>query len=324
MKTNYTKEQKKEYYKGLEKECKEMFENFFKTANLKDLIKIELKTQATGYSRKNTILCILQARKQGLNYQGIVNAFYKWRKIKFKDSEGNEIATSINKGCKGLMIWRPQVYYYNDDINGKGNKVFYPWKQGKELYEQGKCEKDITFKIEKVFDISQTNNPDYIELREKEQSIIYGDGITASWEEVLKIVQNNFNGEILIQFDSSKMNGWYSHTDNKITVNNNDVGTLLHEYSHSITHHLKGVLEKELKVKQESIYAINEIIAEITSFELYKRLGHDLTKFNYNYSNCWSNALPDGMSYKVFKRVYTEILKAVDKVEIKNVVQVAA
>ncbi|MGV9141353.1 MAG: hypothetical protein ACOC1X_00280 [Promethearchaeota archaeon] len=112
--------------------------------------------------------------------------------------------------------------------------------------------------------------------------------------------------EIIEDFKNCETKGGYfSH---KIVLYEKSTSTLFHELGHHIT-------DKILRLNYER--AKSEILSEINTFIITKKF-NPLLKFNYNYSNCWSNLLPKEYTPAEFEKDYNLIEKFVTSLNFPN------
>jgi len=222
---------------------------------------LNIMSRCHNYSYTNSLLILLQNENATF-----VKSFTEWK----KDN------VSINKNEKGIKIFCPvkQVFteYKKDD---KGRILL---DENGEKTEIGKIER-TTFKVGRVFDISQTNaDRDKYELKkESNKKIINKDEIISTLERVSGI-----------KFDFKKSlgraNGLFNPEEQKIEIRANmgdikTISTCVHEVAHSLLHNKNN----ELNLSKEQ----KEFEAESVAYVVCKNLNVDSKENNFLYLANW-------------------------------------
>ncbi len=312
----FTYEERKEYREQKEKEKKEVeedFQNFLKKQTIKDIFdligksqeipgikqieseeeiegavekesfqeiedsrEIESFDQIHGYSIRNYLLVLSQARKrQEKEFVGIINSFWGWKKL------GANVLKNPDKS-------KPYSY-----------KILVPVTKK----ETGAL---LGFKLGSVFDISQTNRyKEYLnERKEEEKEFEWKDEIDS--DQAIKFVKEKFP-EITINEDikDGDIRGSYDPESKVLTIHQKSSHTLFHELGNHIA-------LSELKIGEMDDLGSNknEILAEITCYLLMKKFEIvDEYKINYDfgYSNCWALDILEEFKFREFEKIYLTI-----------------
>lgn len=106
----------------------------------------------------------------------------------------------------------------------------------------------------------------------------------------------NFTDITIIEdFKDTECKGVYFNYN--IRLYNKSSATLFHELRHHITKYILNFVYEHAKA---------EIQSEITAYILTKYFDQ-FAEFNFNYSNCWSNRLPEEYSIKDFESDFKKI-----------------
>ena len=311
----FTDEEKKEYREQKEKEKKEVeedFQNFLKKQTIKDVFdlisksqeipsikqiegeeieggvegesfqeiedsqEIESLDQIHGYSIRNYLLVLSQARKrQEKEFVGIINSFWGWKKL------GASVSKNPDKS-------KPYSY-----------KILVPVTKK----ETGAL---LGFKLGSVFDISQTNRyEEYLnDQKEEEKDFEWKDEIDSN--QAIKFVKEKFP-ELRIneELKNGDVRGSYDPESKVLTIHQKSSHTLFHELGNHIA-------LSELKIGEINDLGSNknEILAEITCYLLMKKFEiADEYKINYDfgYSNCWALDILEEFKFREFEKIYFTI-----------------
>lgn len=222
---------------------------------------LNIMSRCHNYSFTNSLLISLQNENATL-----VKSFTDWKKDK----------VSINKNEKGIKIFCPvkQVFveYQKDDkgrvaLDEKGEKI-----------EKGKTER-TTFKVGRVFDISQTNadREKYELKKESDEKILNKDQIISTLEKVSGI-KINFKNSL------GRANGLFYPEQQKIEIRANmgdikTISTCVHEVAHSLLHNKNSKLNLSKEQK--------EFEAESVAYVVCKNLNVDSKENNFLYLANW-------------------------------------
>lgn len=259
----------------------EIYTKFFSEKTLKELIG-ELKVYGSDYSLFNQLFLYCQASGREISYQGIVKPFSKWKKEK----------TFVKSGEKSLKVLCPT--FSNLMACNKCHLTEPKCKCGTKELEPVKYLKG--FIEAPVFDVSQTNNKDFQEYMNKKEVVIYTNDLGLDYEFIKTFVLNNFTNKLIEDIKDIETKGFYKPSTKEITMHRKDSQTLLHEFSHYLT---EGITED---------YALNEVIAEITTYLISRKLGSK--GYNFNYSNCWSSQIKE-KDFNEFVKIFSKIDKKI-------------
>lgn len=263
MENKYSTEEYKKIKENEKEELKNTLNEGIKDALNSEKYKsfLNVMSKCHNYSYTNSLLIALQNENAT-----IIKSFMDWKKD----------GVSINKNEKGIKIFYPikQVFieYQKDDkgriaLDENGDKI-----------EVGKNER-ITFRVGRVFDISQTNadREKYELKKESAEKILNKDNIISTLEKIsgIKIEFNNNLG---------RANGRYNPELQKIEVRGNmgdikTISTCVHEVAHSLLHNKNS----ELNLSKEQ----KEFEAESVAYVVCKNLNVDSKENNFLYLANW-------------------------------------
>ncbi|MBD3340594.1 MAG: hypothetical protein GF353_15915 [Candidatus Lokiarchaeota archaeon] len=251
----------------------------------KELIEISEYAQVHGYSIRNFLLVLSQAKNRGDDkFVGIINSFWNWKK------QGVSVLKNPDKS-------KPYSY-----------KILVPVK--KEGTLKG-------FKLGSVFDISQTNKYDEFLINQQEAMSELPQKEEIDYDEGIRFVRTNFpNLNLIEDFRENDLMGDYNPQDMTLTIHQKDSHTLFHELG---KHIIYNELELQNYPSQDPLK--EEILAEITSYLLTKRFEKvDEFKINYNfgYSNCWTHHILDEFKFGEFENTYSELSRYVNELKVAN------
>ena len=256
-----------------EKELKELYANFMTKKSLKEIIGIFPNFDMVHrYSLTNCVIAYEQSLVRNMSeYVGILNSFENWKKLGY----------FVKKGEKGLAIRVPAPKKITETDNESGEK--------KEKFE-------MHFKIGTTFDISQTNAFDDYKTRQQAREDKLYKNYDIDFETAQNYIKERFP-DVEIKFDSTNKFPYYNFEDYSITLYKKSSSDLFHEIGHHIT-------ETILNLKYS--HARNEILSEIKSYLFTKKFDSNL-EFNFSYSNCWANNLPEEYPIKEFEKDFQKI-----------------
>ncbi len=263
MENKYSTEEYKKIKESEKEELKNTLNDGIKNALDSERYKffLNVMSKCHNYSYTNSLLIALQN-----DNATIVKSFKDWKKD----------GVNINKNEKGIKIFYPikQVFieYQKDDkgriaLDENGDKI-----------EVGKNER-ITFRVGRVFDISQTNadREKYELKKESAEKILNKDNIISTLEKIsgIKIEFNNNLG---------RANGRYNPDLQKIEVRGNmgdikTISTCVHEVAHSLLHNKNSELNLSKGQK--------EFEAESVAYVVCKNLNVDSKENNFLYLANW-------------------------------------
>ncbi len=301
MENKYSADEYKKIKEDEKEELKNSLENGIKQALNSERYKNFLKVMSRcyNYSFTNSILISIQNENAS-----IVKSFTDWRKD----------GVSINKNEKGIKIFCPvkqEFVEYEKDNNGR-----VLLNENGEKIEKGKFER-ITFKVGRVFDISQTNaDRDKYELKRESKEKI------SNKEEILSKLEKVSGIKFEYKANLGRANGLFNPKDKKIEIRANmgdikTISTCVHEVAHSLLHNK----DNELKLSKEQ----KEFEAESVAYVVCKNLNVDSKENNFLYLANWT----EEKDISEFKDALNRIQKTSDKIlrefnneKVKNAVKV--
>ncbi|MBZ5752435.1 ArdC-like ssDNA-binding domain-containing protein [Metabacillus rhizolycopersici] len=220
------------------------------------------------YSFHNTILIYMQSPKASF-----IKGFNEWKK------DGR----FVMKGEKAIKILAPLIRKQKEEEN-----------EGKK--EQENAKKVLYgFRYVNVFDLSQTEGkevptPDVKMLEgggEQEKSLLQ------EWIEKIEIP--------IIFKDTGEANGYYHLVENYIAIHegrstNQQLKTLIHEYSHYLLYAIGAKFEKEGS-------RIKEAQAEAVAYVVMNHFGCDTGTYSFGYIAGWSQDID------IMKQIGSDIVK---------------
>ncbi|MHA1150958.1 MAG: hypothetical protein ACTSR8_22280 [Promethearchaeota archaeon] len=249
---------------------------------------LEQLQQVHGYSIRNYLLVLAQARKRGdKDFVGVINSYWNWKR------QGAQVKRNPDKS-------KPYSY-----------KIFVP------VFKKKKTTGDFlsSFKIGNVFDISQTNRyEDYLAVKEHaEQALKFKDEIP--YETAVSFVEENFPDVIIdVDYNMEQEKGFYDPETSTITIKE--------ETSHGLFHQLGYyILQSELDLMNidEDSKQKNEIYAEITAYLLMKRFekeGEYKINYDFGYSNVWALNILDEFKFREFEKTYKILIDYIKKLSV--------
>ncbi|XZL95924.1 LPD25 domain-containing protein (plasmid) [Clostridium perfringens] len=190
----------------------------------------------------------------------------------------NQLGRKVNKGEKALKVLAPMKHKKIMEME-KIDKV-----TGKPVLDSnGKILKEkqlvewISYRTVPVFDISQTNGKEIPTLIDELKGSVKNN----------EILMNSLKGvsKAKITFEDIKggAKGYYSYTDNRISINNGmsevqTLKTLIHELAHSRLHTMNDHKENNKK----------ELEAESVAYIVTKHFDIDTSDYSFGYLASWS------------------------------------
>ena len=222
------------------------------------------------YSLNNTILISMQ--KPEATYVAGYNA---WQ---------SKFHRQVKKGEKGIKIIAPSPYKMKTQQD-----VLDPVTKKPMLDDKGNVRKETVeverkaFRVATVFDISQTDGKDIMELTPqltgnvKDYEIFRDALIKAS---PVPVAFENIHGDAL---------GFYSNGEKRIAVQKGmsqtqTVKTLIHEITHSILHDKDKMAEGTMKDAPT-----REVEAESVAYTVCQHFGIETSDYSFNYIAAWSS-----------------------------------
>ena len=297
---NYNKEDYKKIKEQEKEDLKNVLNDGIKKALESDRYKqfLYLMSKCHNYSYTNTLLILSQNENAS-----IVKSFTDWKKD----------GVSINKNEKGIKIFCPVkqkfIEYEKDDkgriaLDENGNKI------EKNITER------TTFKVGRVFDISQTNaDKEKYELKKESNEKIKNKKQVISRLEKVSGIKFEFKKDL------NNVNGMFipDTKEIKIKADMGDIKTIstcVHEVAHSLLH-FKG---NNLKLSKKQ----KEFEAESVAFVVCKNLGIKSEENNFLYLANWvgnDDISEFKNSMERIQKVSNQILKEFDRKKSKNKVK---
>lgn len=290
------------FYKDKEKDLQDLKEKFMSGKSLQEIVSLKYKTLGNNYSFYNNINAMYQCEAYGIEFTGTMKGFKQWEKI------GVNVIAEQKKNKLYILI--PVFKYYNKD-----NKPVFV-KKGQDT--TGLTKRLSYFSVGYIFDISQTDSPDYTQYKTDIYDKIHYHTEMESiikFSLALEFVKANFDQEIEIDKSADDPKhlpsglGCWNRSTRKITLHKKFSHTLLHEFSHDLQRDTLATLPKD---KQS--YAQNEVIAEISTFLIANTIYPDI-EYNFNYSKCWSNNID--LDYSEFEKLFKVINTKVENLDYK-------
>ncbi len=280
----YTDEQRAQFAQQRQAQLKAITEKLeqgitdvYSSDNYREFLKTMSKF--THYSIRNTILIHMQRPDATL-----VAGYDVWNR---------KFHRHVKRGEKGIKIYAPVIRKRKEteeDVE-KAEKSVIPEDVIDERQtaqeEKAPVRPLVAFKIENVFDVSQTDGEP---LPEVKPAVL--DSEVADYDHFLDALIQT--AKVPIYFDSieGSANGYYSRTDNRIVVRNDmpemqTVKTLVHEIAHSRLHAVEG---EDLKKAMSALPAqhIREQQAEAVAFVVLAHYGLDAGEYSFPYVAMWA------------------------------------
>ena len=278
-------------------ELYELYQKFLEKKTIKNFVGIIANyTQIhKKYSIRNLCWVLAQEEQQeDHKFVGILNGFVNWKK-------------------QDIQILKDSIAY----------KVLVPIftkarSKGQELDSENQEEKDFTkylayFKLGNVFDISQiTEYENYLKEQHEIDRVIMKNA-EVDYKTALNFAKEHFP-ELTIkeEFKHQETKGCYIPISKEIILYEQSSHTIFHELGHHIT---KAILK--ITGDLENNYAKNEILAELTAYLLMKRFDEQV-KYNFAYSNIWSNRIKENFEVTEFEKDFKVIAKYLDKFNLRG------
>lgn len=276
----FTKKQKKEYFKAKKDEAKNLINSIdeqIKECSSTEKFKEYLKVMSSfhSYSFNNQLLIAAQCPNATL-----VKGYRSWQK---------DCNRTVKKGEKGIKILAPQIHTVKKVVKEDEDDEDY---------------KFYTYKVISVFDVSQTDGDPLPELCKPLQ------GEVKNFENIVKCLSNQTKAEVI--FDdkvNAREKGFYNYKDNKIVVHPNDqlqqLKTLVHEITHSLQPNVRNVGETP----------VLELEAESTAYVVCNALGYDTGEYSIEYLSNWKEETENEVkdSLKFISSTANKLIKALVK-----------
>ncbi len=124
----------------------------------------------------------------------------------------------------------------------------------------------------------------------------------------MNFVSTNFPKVIIREeFKDQAKKGSYDPISLKITLNEKTSQALFHEIGHYLTIEVLKIAGDIIKE-----YAKNEVLAELTSYQLLKKFDETLS-YNFAYSNVWADKITELFELDEFIKCYQAISKYIEE-----------
>lgn len=283
---NYTDEQKKEFaehrraqLEAITEKLEQGISEVYSSENYVDYLKTMAKFHS--YSVRNSILIHMQRPDATL-----VAGFDAWKKFK----------RHVKRGEVGIKIYAPVIRKRNVQEEEqaepeKNQDAVVPEDviEGQESTAEGQPQRKsiVSFKIQNVFDISQTDGEP---LHEVTPTILDND--VADYDNFLTALVNAAKVPVSFQTIEGSANGYFHRGNNEIVVSNDmpelqTAKTLVHEIAHSRLHRTEGDdIKKE--VSELPAQHIRELQAESVAFVVMSHYGLDSGEYSFPYVAMWA------------------------------------
>ncbi len=280
-KKNYSPEEKAAYRERKQAEIEEMFHRIdegvkcvFESERYKEYLKFASKF--TNYSARNTLLISMQKPEATL-----VAGYSTWKKV----------GRYVEKGETGIEILAPALCKTNEVLETErpakdefGNQIYND--DGTEKMETVQTPvKEMRFKTEHVYDISQTGGKEI----PNPVTELAGDIDSARKEAIFTAIKKVTGIDVEFEDLVGSAKGYYSSSTNRIVIKSgmSDTQTLktaFHEAAHSLLHDPK----KDIATKKSSRNE-KEVQAESVAFMVAERFGMDTSEYSFPYIASWSD-----------------------------------
>lgn len=290
-KKTFTTEQKEQYKQkkeGEKLELQALYEQFLAKKTIQDFIGIIANYKQTHkYSIRNICLVLAQAEKRkDKKLVGVLNSFLNWKKQDIQILKGSK----AYKVIVPIFIKKPEENFVIQSEDGEVDEILSYFKTGN------------------VFDISQTTEYENYLLEQKEIDEKIMKNHEINYQTALDHVKEKYpNISLNEDFNQREEKGSYDPYSYQISVYEKSSHTVLHELGHHITITLlkiAGDIRKD--------YAKNEVLAELTAYLLMKSFDENV-RYNFAYSNCWSNRIEDTFEIDEFEKAFKSITQYFQK-----------
>lgn len=284
----YTDEQKQQFaeqraaqLQAITEKLEQGISDVYSSENYADYLKTMSKF--THYSVRNTILIHMQRPDATL-----VAGYDAWAK-KFK--------RHVKRGEKGIKIYAPVIrkrQQENEQDQAEPKAAQLPdipedVIEPQDGVDEGNQTKKYlaAFKIQNVFDISQTDGEPIAEVTPK---ILDSD--MANFDHFLDALIQTAGIPVYFKTIEGSANGYFNRVDNEIVVRNDmpemqTAKTLIHEIAHSRLHAIKdGDLKKAMSELPQQ--HIRELQADSTAYVVMAHYGFDAGEFTFPYVAMWA------------------------------------
>lgn len=251
------------------KDLEEGVANLFDSENYKNYLNVMSKFY--NYSFNNNLLIAMQ-RPDATH----IASYTAWKE---------EFGRNVRKGEKGISIIAPVI------TKELVEKQKYDYKTKKPLYDENgnpvmekKEQTKTTFRVTKVFDISQTEGKELPEIVHKLN------GTTENANEMISVLGMVSPVSIRVGNTGSSANGYYSSKDKEIVIRDGlsdtqTIKTCVHEISHAMLHD-KDLLDKARLPIPDA--RTREVQAESIAYAVCRHFGIDSSDYSFGYIASWS------------------------------------
>lgn len=251
------------------KDLKDGITNLFESENYRNYL--DVMSKFYNYSFNNNMLIAMQ-RPDATR----IASYTAWKE---------EFKRNVKKGEKGINIIAPVVR------KEKVEKQKYDPEKKKYVYDENgnpvmetKERTKTTFKVVKVFDVSQTEGKPLPEIVRKLE------GAVDNINEVLSVLGEVSPVPIRVGRVNGNANGYYSGKDKEIVIRDDlsdiqSIKTCVHEIAHAMLHD-KDILDKARLPLPDA--RTREVQAESVAYAVCRHFGIDSSDYSFGYIASWS------------------------------------
>ena len=251
------------------KELEEGVTNLFESNTYKNYL--DVMSKFYNYSFNNNLLIAMQ-RPDATR----IASYTAWKE---------EFGRNVKKGEKGINIIAPVMtkeLMEKQKNDPKTNKPLFD-ENGNPVMEKKEYTK-TTFRVVKVFDISQTEGKELPEILHKLN------GTTENANEMLNVLGMISPVPLRVGNISGSANGYYSSKNKEIVIRDGlsdvqSIKTCVHEISHAMLHD-RDLLDKARLPLPDA--RAREVQAESIAYAVCKHFGIDTSEYSFGYIAGWS------------------------------------
>ncbi len=218
---------------------------------------------------KEVLISIGNLSNYSLNNQLYILNQNPYARTTYGLKKWNSLGRSVKNGEKAIKIFAPIIKKYEEEDTEKS--------------------KVVGFRLESVFDITQTEGNELDVFKFDESKVIENkDKII----ECLKNTISDYGFKVMYSNELGReVYGLCNHKENTIKIleglsDLQEISTLIHECGHALAHHearddFKGLTKNEVR-------EIKEVEAESIACIVCSYLGLDTKNFNFSYITAWS------------------------------------
>ncbi|MCA5014566.1 MULTISPECIES: ArdC family protein [unclassified Enterococcus] len=247
---------KKKDYKELSKHLEEGIKEYLNGDTFKNFL--DFVSKFHKYSSKNVRL-ILDQNPNATHVAG----FKSWKKM----------GRYVNKGSKALYVYAPSI---KDKVDKDGNKV---------TNENGEIEKEISYFLTPVFDVSQTSGEQ--ELPKQVYNLTEDMDDPKVFTQTYKALVEISPAPVTIESFDDSAEGYYRPSTNDIVIQEGlgevmTLKVLLHEMTHAMLH------SNSEAQYGDQVYSKQEFEAESVAYIVSSHLGIDTSDYSFGYLASWT------------------------------------